>query len=110
MSNTDGIFSATINTILPIIGLDEFSASLGTAKADEKLPRKNMYYNVVIVGRNNNWLFSQWLSTNVIIESVRPSLTIGVQSVAKGRATARPGCTSRGSASPLDRSRRSSTP
>lgn len=58
MKNIDGTDAATMNAILPNPPLNEFKIGLGTPKPDEKLPKRKMYSDVVIICKNNDWVLN----------------------------------------------------
>lgn len=48
----------------------EFMLGTRTAKPDERLPKKMIYSDIVIVGVERHWVLTQWISQDVIIEPV----------------------------------------
>lgn len=74
VKNADGTCAATPNAILPFLPLSEFKIGIGAPKPDERLPKKKMYSDIVIMGKDDNWVLNQWLSTNVIMEPVPASV------------------------------------
>lgn len=74
IKNADGTCSATMNAILPHLPLSEFKLGLGTPKIEDRLPKKKMYSDVVAIGKNEDWVLNQWLSEDVIMEPVPPSV------------------------------------
>ena len=74
VKNSDGTCSATANAILPDLRLDQFKIGMGSPKADDKLAKKKMYSDIVIIGKDDNWVLNQWLSKDVIMEPVPASV------------------------------------
>lgn len=74
VKNNDGTCSATRNAILPFLSFTEFKIGLGLPKEGDKLPKKKMYSDVVIIGKDNNWVLNQWLAKDVIMEPVPASV------------------------------------
>ncbi|KAL1979069.1 hypothetical protein VTN96DRAFT_7093 [Rasamsonia emersonii] len=74
--------------MLPNLKLTEFVLGIGPAKPDMKLPKKRMYSDVVIVGKDRDWILTQWLSKDVIMEPV-PSTVRNKQEQAKNRQSKR---------------------
>lgn len=50
--NADRRLLATVNAILPNLPISEFKIDLRKPKADERLLKKKMYSDVVIIGKN----------------------------------------------------------
>ncbi|KKA17482.1 hypothetical protein T310_8612, partial [Rasamsonia emersonii CBS 393.64] len=80
--------AATQAAMLPNLKLTEFVLGIGPAKPDMKLPKKRMYSDVVIVGKDRDWILTQWLSKDVIMEPV-PSTVRNKQEQAKNRQSKR---------------------
>ncbi|KFH48315.1 hypothetical protein ACRE_009460 [Hapsidospora chrysogenum ATCC 11550] len=59
VKNLDGTSSATTAAILPTLPFSEFKIGIGDAKPDDKLPKKKLYSDVVIIGMDDNWVLNQ---------------------------------------------------
>lgn len=70
VKSSDGTCSATHNSMLPALPMDEIKLGVGTSKIDDKLPKKKMYSDVVMIGKNDDWVLNQWVSQDVIMEPV----------------------------------------
>jgi hypothetical protein len=65
----NGTVTATANSMLPNLPLDEFILATGEAKPDTKL-KPAMYSDVIILGKDRDWTLSQWVIKDVILEPV----------------------------------------
>ncbi len=74
--SADGNVSATSMSVHPDIPLSEFVIGIGKAKPDDKL-KPRMYSDVVMVGKNRDWVLTQWVSKGVIMEPVPASVRAG---------------------------------
>ena len=83
VKNPDGTCSATTSAMLPTLPFSEFKIGLGDPKPDEKLPKKKMYSDVVIIGKDDDWVLNQWVVQNVIMEPVPSNVR---NSISTGRA------------------------
>lgn len=87
VKNADGTCAATMNAMLPGLSMDEIKLGVGTAKPDERLPKKKMYSDVVAVGKNGDWVLNQWVSQDVIMEPVPANVrnrSVNIRSGGKG--------------------------
>jgi hypothetical protein len=67
--NPNGTLAGGRKSVLPDLPLNEFKIRLRPAKKGDRLPKKMLYSDLVILGKNGDWSLNQWIRTTGVLSN-----------------------------------------